>query len=84
MRNLGIERLKSVGYTVNSHNWSFLSWFFHHEEHEEHKEIIKALLLIFVRLRVLRGLIFPDNSDRLKKRSLWPCKGYLQFLNPEL
>ena len=58
LRNLGIERLKSVGYTVNSHNWSFLSWFFHHEEHEEHKEIIKALLLIFVRLRVLRGLIF--------------------------
>ena len=26
-----------------------------HEEHEAHKEIIKALILIFVPLRVLRG-----------------------------
>ncbi|MBW2567982.1 MAG: MltA domain-containing protein [Deltaproteobacteria bacterium] len=39
--------------------------FFYYEEHEE---IIKALLLIFVPLRVLRGLIFPVNP--VKKVSL--------------
>ncbi len=37
---------------------------------EESHKFIKALLLIFVPLRVLRGLTFSDNSDRLKKRSL--------------
>ena len=31
---------------------------FFHQEHEEHKEIIKVLILIFVFLRVFRGLIF--------------------------
>ncbi len=34
--------------------------FYHHEEHEEHKEIIKALILIPAcrgQVRVLRGLI---------------------------
>jgi len=41
--------------------------FFHHEEHEEHKEIIKALIF---NLRVLRGLIFPYNPDQFKKRNL--------------
>ena len=40
--------------------------FFHHEEHEEHKEIIKALILIFVYLWF--NFIF-DNPDRVKNRS---------------
>jgi len=46
--------------------------FFHHEVHEEHKEIIKIINsnLRAPSCRVLRGLIFPYNPDRLKKRSL--------------
>jgi hypothetical protein len=62
-----VNVLGTESYTVNGQNLSFFIMFFHHEAHEEHKEIIKS---INSNLRTLRGLIFPYNPDRFKKRSL--------------
>ena len=46
-------------YTVNGHNWSFFIMVFSPREHKEHKEIIKALLLIPACSRQVRASSCP-------------------------
>ena len=57
LRNLGIERLKSVGYTVNGHNWSFFIMVFSPQRARRTQRNYKSITSN-LRASSCRGLIF--------------------------